>query len=157
MHYLELFIDHAKLDQSPLGALIIRINDSTVLLFRTGKCIITGAKRRNQALHSAKLILEQLNKNDHSNARLTQFKITNLVISCKIPHIIDIEKFYNENKLHSSYEIELFPGLIFSEISKISVTIFRKGSFFVTGFSHFHRAREYTLYIFNKLYCFAIK
>jgi len=157
LNYLELFLENAKLDQSPLNTLIVKINGVTILLFKSGKAIISGAKKKKQAYEAALILVENLKNSHYENAKLKLFKVTNLVISTHLGCGIDIERFYDNNKKNSSYEIELFPGLIFKEYKKISATIFRRGSFFVTGFSNFRLARKYIISLYERLLKFAIK
>lgn len=156
LNYLQLFIENCKLDQSQLNTLVVKINGTTVLLFKTGKAVITGAKKRKTALDAAKLVIEQLHLWDHPEARLGKFRITNIVVSAKVNFKVDLNKFYYAHDKLCSYEVELFPGLIFKETGKVSSTIFRDGSFFCTGFSNCWKARKYTQNLYKLLYDYKI-
>ena len=157
LNFLELFLENAKLDQSPLNVLIMKINGATILLFKTGKGVISGAKTKTQAHKAAKMLVSNLRNCQYDKIRLITFKITNIVISTHLKHNINLEEFYKHNKTHASYEIEIFPGLIYKEFPKISSTIFRKGTFFVTGFNNFKLAKNYVHSLYQRLMKFAIK
>ena len=152
LHYLELFLEHAKLDQSLLQALVVKLAKTTILLFKTGRGVITGSTTRKAALQAAKQLITNLNICEHKQAKLKQFKVTNIVLTTWLRGPIDLNKFYNNNKLVCSYEIELFPGLIMRSLnSRVSATFFRKGTYFVTGFSNFKKARTYANHMYELL------
>ena len=49
LHYLALFMSNCKLDFSQLNTLVLKINSITALLFKSGKAVITGAKKKKTA------------------------------------------------------------------------------------------------------------
>ena len=68
------------------------------------------------------------------NAKFTDFKIQNIVGSCDIKFPIRLEGLASRHHNFSSYEPELFPGLIYRMIKpKIVLLIFVSGKIVLTG------------------------
>lgn len=68
------------------------------------------------------------------NAKFTDFKIQNIVGSCDIKFPIRLEGLASRHHNFSSYEPELFPGLIYRMVKpKIVLLIFVSGKIVLTG------------------------
>lgn len=111
----------------------IREPKTTALIFASGKIVVTGAKSEdNSKLASRKYarILQKLG----FNTKFTDFKIQNIVGSCDIKFPIRLEGLASRHYSFSSYEPELFPGLIYRMIRpKIVLLIFVSGKIILTG------------------------
>ena len=67
-------------------------------------------------------------------AKFTDFKIQNIVGSCDIKFPIRLEGLAVQHHMFSSYEPELFPGLIYRMMKpKIVLLIFVSGKIVLTG------------------------
>ena len=68
------------------------------------------------------------------NAKFTDFKIQNIVGSCDVKFPIRLEGLASKHHHFSSYEPELFPGLIYRMMQpKIVLLIFVSGKIVLTG------------------------
>lgn len=96
---------------------VMRIRDPrcTALIFRSGKLVCTGARNEHDAHLAARKFARIIQKLGH-NVKFIDFKIQNLVATVDLRFPIRLE---NLNQMHgqfSSYEPELFPGLIYRMI-----------------------------------------
>lgn len=142
----------------------IREPKTTALIFASGKMVVTGAKSEDDSkLASRKYarIIQKLGtlhtfesapaigRGKHRrenfnlltcllaigfNAKFTDFKIQNIVGSCDIKFPIRLEGLASRHHNFSSYEPELFPGLIYRMVKpKIVLLIFVSGKIVLTG------------------------
>ena len=111
----------------------IREPKSTALIFQTGKVVITGAKSENDARVAARKYARIIQKLGFP-AQFADFKIQNIVGSCDVGFPLRLEGLAFEYPEKSSYEPELFPGLIFRFKSpNITALVFVSGKIVLTG------------------------
>eukprot|EP01113_Clastostelium_recurvatum_P011348 TRINITY_DN1576_c0_g1_i3.p1 TRINITY_DN1576_c0_g1~~TRINITY_DN1576_c0_g1_i3.p1 ORF type:complete len:220 (-),score=24.86 TRINITY_DN1576_c0_g1_i3:113-772(-) len=126
---------NAEYNPKRFAAVIMRIRDpkTTALIFASGKMVCTGAKSEEQSRLAARKYARIIQKLGFE-ARFTDFKIQNIVGSCDVRFPIRLEGLaYNHNH-YSSYEPELFPGLIYRMVQpKIVLLIFVSGKIVLTG------------------------
>ncbi|KAJ8984363.1 hypothetical protein NQ317_003510 [Molorchus minor] len=96
---------------------IMRLREprTTALIFKSGKIVCTGARNEHDALLASKKFARIIQKLGF-NIQFVNFKVQNLVATCDLRFPIKLE---NLNMMHgqfSSYEPELFPGLIYRMI-----------------------------------------
>ncbi|CAO1307104.1 unnamed protein product [Diamesa serratosioi] len=114
---------------------VMRIRDPrcTALIFRSGKLVCTGARNELDAHLAARKFARIIQKLGH-NVKFIDFKIQNLVATVDLRFPIRLE---NLNQMHgqfSSYEPELFPGLIYRMIKpRVVLLIFVTGKLVFTG------------------------
>ena len=127
------------------AAVIMRIREpkTTALIFASGKMVVTGAKSEDDSkLASRKYarIIQKLGFNA---------KFQNIVGSCDIRFPIRLEGLAAKHHPFSSYEPELFPGLIYRMIKpKIVLLIFVSGKIVLTG----AKVREEIYQAFKTIY-----
>ena len=117
------------------AAVILRVRDpmTTALIFKSGKMVVTGAKTEEDARNAARKYARIIQKLDFP-AKFTEFKIQNIVGSCDVKFPIRLEGLAYKHSHYSSYEPELFPGLIYRMVSpKIVLLIFVSGKVVLTG------------------------
>jgi transcription initiation factor TFIID TATA-box-binding protein len=69
-----------------------------------------------------------------NDIKLQDFKVQNIVGSCDVKFPISLEHLSNSHQQFSTYEPELFPGLIYRMIEpKIVLLIFASGKIVLTG------------------------
>ncbi len=114
--------------------LVMRITDpkATFLIFSTGKMVITGLRRADEASPGVKKVVKYLKKAgiNVSNPEIT---IQNIVASGDLHTFIDLNKaaIIMENAM---YEPEVFPGLIYRmQEPKTVFLIFSTGKVVCTG------------------------
>ena len=113
----------------------MRIRDpkTTALIFASGKMVVTGAKSEDDSKLASRKYARIIQKLGF-NAKFTDFKIQNIVGSCDIKFPIRLEGLASRHHHFSSYEPELFPGLIYRMIKpKIVLLIFVSGKIVLTG------------------------
>jgi len=114
---------------------VMRLQDPkcTALLFSSGKCVILGAKTIHNATLATKKFGLLLTKCGFETKEI-DFKVENVVATfdCKFP--IRLEGLAHEHQKYSSYEPELFPGLIYRMIRpKLVLLVFVSGKVCITG------------------------
>jgi transcription initiation factor TFIID TATA-box-binding protein len=83
------------------------------------------------------------------DAKFSEFKIQNIVGSCDVKFPIRLEGLAYSHGSFSSYEPELFPGLIYRMIKpKVVLLIFVSGKIVLTG----AKVREEIYTAFNQIY-----
>ena len=114
--------------------LVMRITNpkATFLIFSTGKMVITGLRRADEASPGVKKIMKSI-KNAGINVSNPEITIQNIVASGDLHTFIDLNKaaIIMENAM---YEPEVFPGLIYRMADPKTVfLIFSTGKVVCTG------------------------
>ncbi|KAF9661163.1 hypothetical protein SADUNF_Sadunf19G0039100 [Salix dunnii] len=126
---------NAEYNPKRFAAVIMRIREpkTTALIFASGKMVCTGAKSEQQSKLAAR----------------KDFKIQNIVGSCDVKFPIRLEGLAYSHGAFSSYEPELFPGLIYRmKQPKIVLLIFVSGKIVITG----AKVRDETYTAFENIY-----
>lgn len=132
---IALHARNAEYNPKRFAAVIMRIRDpkTTALIFASGKMVVTGAKSEDHSYHAAKKYARIIQKLDFP-VKFSDFKIQNIVGSCDIKFPIRLEGLAFSHGHYSSYEPELFPGLIYRMVKpKIVLLIFVSGKIVLTG------------------------
>tara|TARA_B100000927_G_scaffold85460_1_gene68771 strand:+ start:212 stop:772 length:561 start_codon:yes stop_codon:yes gene_type:complete len=140
-------------EQEQFPGMVYRITDPKVcvLLFRSGKAVVTGAKNIESIDVAFKLLRNDLLKHEFELWSEDQCEsvLHNIVVTCDICENLDIEKI-NLSKLmmllpfeKTEYEPEQFPGLIY-RLSELGVVylIFSSGKCVITGSNDFETAEK---------------
>lgn len=126
----------------------IREPKTTALIFASGKMVVTGAKSEDDSRLASRKYARIIQKLGF-NAKFTDFKIQNIVGSCDIKFPIRLEGLASRHHNFSSYEPELFPGLIYRMMKpKIVLLIFVSGKIVLTG----AKVREEIYQAFEMIY-----
>ncbi|PAA69675.1 hypothetical protein BOX15_Mlig031723g3 [Macrostomum lignano] len=147
---IALHARNAEYNPKRFAAVIMRIRDprTTALIFSSGKMVCTGAKSEEQAKLAARKYARIIQKLDFP-AKFTDFKIQNMVGSCDVRFPIRLEGLVLSYSQFSSYEPELFPGLIYRMVKpKIVLLVFVSGKVVLTG----AKVREEIYEAFNNIY-----
>lgn len=126
---------NAEYNPKRFAAVIMRIREpkTTALIFASGKMVCTGAKSEELSRIAARKYAKIIQKLDFP-ATFKDFKIQNIVGSCDVKFPIRLEGLAYAHGHFSSYEPELFPGLIYRMASpKIVLLIFVSGKIVLTG------------------------
>jgi len=113
----------------------MRIRDpkTTALIFASGKMVVTGAKSEDDSRLASRKYARIVQKLGF-DAKFSEFKIQNIVGSCDVKFPIRLEGLAYSHGQFSSYEPELFPGLIYRMIKpKVVLLIFVSGKIVLTG------------------------
>lgn len=126
---------NAEYNPKRFAAVIMRIREpkTTALIFASGKMVCTGAKSEEHSRLAARKYARIIQKLGF-DAKFMDFKIQNIVGSCDVKFPIRLEGLATGHNHYSSYEPELFPGLIYRMVSpKIVLLIFVSGKIVLTG------------------------
>ncbi|XP_028395917.1 TATA-box-binding protein 1-like [Dendronephthya gigantea] len=132
---IALHARNAEYNPKRFAAVIMRIRDprTTALIFSSGKMVCTGAKSEDLSRLAARKYARVVQKLDFP-AKFTEFKIQNMVGSCDVKFPIRLEGLVLAHAQFSSYEPELFPGLIYRMVKpRIVLLIFVSGKVVLTG------------------------
>ncbi|XP_029855263.1 TATA box-binding protein-like 2 [Aquila chrysaetos chrysaetos] len=126
---------NAEYNPKRFAAVIMRIREprTTALIFSSGKIVCTGAKSEEQSRLAARKYARVVQKLGFP-AKFLDFKIQNMVGSCDVRFPIRLEGLVLTHPQFSSYEPELFPGLIYRMVKpRIVLLIFVSGKVVLTG------------------------
>ena len=132
---IALHARNAEYNPKRFAAVIMRIREpkTTALIFRSGKMVVTGAKSEEGARNAARKYARIIQKLDFP-VHFTDFRIQNIVGSSDVRFPIRLEGLAYKHAHYSSYEPELFPGLIYRMVQpKIVLLIFVSGKVVLTG------------------------
>ncbi|PVG02585.1 TBP-domain-containing protein [Serendipita vermifera] len=141
---------NAEYNPKRFAAVIMRIRDpkTTALIFASGKMVVTGAKSEDDSRLASRKYARIIQKLGF-DAKFTEFKIQNIVGSCDVKFPIRLEGLHYGHGNFSSYEPELFPGLIYRMFKpKVVLLIFVSGKIVLTG----AKVREEIYTAFNVIY-----
>jgi transcription initiation factor TFIID TATA-box-binding protein len=114
---------NAEYNPRRFSALIMRIKEpkTTALIFASGKMVCTGAKNEEQAKLGFPI-------------QFMDFKIQNVVGSCDVQFPVKLETLATMYSLFTTYEPEIFPGLIYRmKEPKVVLLVFFSGKIILTG------------------------
>ena len=132
---IALHARNAEYNPKRFAAVIMRIREprTTALIFSSGKMVCTGAKSEEQSRLAARKYARIVQKLGFE-AKFIDFKIQNMVGSCDVKFPIRLEGLVLTHSQFSSYEPELFPGLIYRMVKpRIVLLIFVSGKVVLTG------------------------
>ena len=135
---------------SKFTAATLRLKDpaTTALTFSSGSVVCTGAKSVESAQHAADIYIN-IFKRVVPEARVSAFRIQNLVANAKCDFTVDLVGILRAFSAHVTFSIEVFPGLVFRfDTPKIVFLVFRSGSVVITGARSMESVRD----MFSKFY-----
>ncbi|KAB2630452.1 TATA-box-binding protein 2-like [Pyrus ussuriensis x Pyrus communis] len=155
---------NAEYNPKRFAAVIMRITEpkTTALIFASGNMVCTGAKSEEQSKLAARKYARIIQKLGFA-VKFQRFEIRNIVASCDVKFPIRLEGLAYSHGAFSSYEPEIFPGLIYrmkmeqkepqeSEVPKkkknVVLLIFVSGKIVITG----AKVREDTYKAFENMY-----
>lgn len=147
---IALHARNAEYNPKRFAAVIMRIREpkTTALIFASGKMVVTGAKSEDDSRLASRKYARIVQKLGFE-AKFLDFKIQNIVGSCDVRFPIRLEGLAFQHGSFSSYEPELFPGLIYRMIKpKVVLLIFVSGKIVLTG----AKVREEIYTAFNTIY-----
>ncbi|CAG0884030.1 unnamed protein product [Cyprideis torosa] len=147
---IALHARNAEYNPKRFAAVIMRIRDprTTALIFSSGKMVCTGAKSEADSRLAARKYARIVQKLGF-DAKFLDFKIQNIVGSCDVRFAIRLEGLVLTHSQFSSYEPELFPGLIYRMVKpRIVLLIFVSGKVVLTG----AKERQEIYDAFNNIY-----
>ncbi|CAA9988778.1 TATA-box binding protein, putative [Plasmodium knowlesi strain H] len=139
LRLVAISIRNAEYNPSKINTLIVRLNKPkcTVLIFKSGRLMLTGTKTKADAIYGCKKIGKIIKLVTNEPVKLEGFNIENIIASadCNMP--IRLEMLAHDHKDYCNYEPELFAGLVYryKPTSKLKsvILIFVSGKIIITG------------------------
>lgn len=128
-------------DKQKFAAITIRLREPTctVLLFTSGKMLLTGCKSLLDCILASKIVTNLMRQGFPGNVfTLEPIKIQNIVGNALVPlladEVLDLNRFYTDFNIFCTYQPNMFPGLIYRPTNlPIVLLIFFSGKAFITG------------------------
>lgn len=129
-------------DRKKFAAMTIRLADPncTILLFSSGKLVVTGGRTWYESILSCLFIRSFLQEYlTGVDFRLKSCEIQNIVAHVEViddqeKFYLDIEGMYTQLNVQCTYQRQMFPGLIFRpQMSPIVLLCFNSGKIVITG------------------------
>jgi transcription initiation factor TFIID TATA-box-binding protein len=121
---------------------------TTALAFASGNMVCTGAKNEALSRLASRKYVRLLQKHNVP-VSFRDFKIQNIVAAANVHRTIHLNELAEAYGPYTSYEPDLFPGLVFRTTSpKLVFLIFRSGKIVITG----AKCRSEITATFDKLY-----
>ncbi|KAI6187814.1 hypothetical protein M3Y98_00286100 [Aphelenchoides besseyi] len=132
---IALHARNAEYNPKRFAAVIMRIREprTTALIFSSGKMVCTGAKSEQASKLAARKYARIIQKLGFA-VHFSEFKVQNMVGSCDVKFPIQLEGLCITHAQFSTYEPELFPGLIYRMVKpRVVLLIFVSGKVVITG------------------------
>jgi transcription initiation factor TFIID TATA-box-binding protein len=132
---IALHARNAEYNPKRFSAVIMRIREpkTTALIFASGKMVCTGAKSEDESKFASRKYARIIQKLGFP-VKFQEFKVQNIVGSCDVGFPIRLETLTVAHNAFSSYEPELFPGLVYRMLEpKVVLLIFVSGKIVLTG------------------------
>ena len=139
---------NAEFNPRRFSAVVMRIRDpkTTALIFHSGKMVVTGARSEELSRLAARKYARIIQKLGFAVSFL-DFTVQNMVGTADVRFPVLLDGLARDHEDFSSYEPELFPGLIYRMVSpKVVLLIFVSGKVVMTGAKnrdHIYEAFEY--------------
>ena len=138
---LHQILRFSSFNRRKFAAVTVRLHhpNCTILLFTSGKLVITGAKSASEALLSAYHIRSILRRACIGQRFLvSNFEIQNIVSHCELSfgngEFLNIDALYERYHIYSTYQSHIFPGLIFRYPDlRVVALMFFSGKVVLTG------------------------
>ncbi|XP_063982633.1 uncharacterized protein LOC135165348 isoform X2 [Diachasmimorpha longicaudata] len=124
--------------------LVMRIRNprATALIFRSGKIVCTGARSEDDAFLASRKFARIIQKLGFP-VKFMNFKVQNMVATCDLKFPIKLEHLNHMHGQFSTYEPELYPGLIYRMVApRVVLLIFVNGKVVLTGAKNRGELRE---------------
>ena len=122
------------------AAITVRLSEPTctILLFGSGKCVLTGCRDFISCIRAVYNVLDLLRKNiDGVHFAVENIQMQNIVghadLMLQGQHV-DLARFYADHNIECTFQRSMFPGLVFrSSLSNVVLLVFRSGRVVLTG------------------------
>ncbi|XP_015514885.1 uncharacterized protein Trf [Neodiprion pinetum] len=133
--YINTRTRNSEYNPARFTGLIMRIREpkTTALIFRSGKLVCTGARCEEDSYLAARKFARIIQKLGFA-VKFMNFKVHNIVATCDLKFPIKLENLNHMHGQFSSYEPELFPGLVYRMVlPRVVLLIFVNGKIVLTG------------------------
>jgi len=140
LHLVSVLLPNSSFAKKKFAAITIRLQAPvcTVLLFASGKMVLTGCRDFLGCIYATHHILDLLRKHIHA----VHFEVETIQMQNIVGHIdlnltgktIDLRRFYTDHNIDCTFQRTMFPGLIYRPVnSMVVMLIFKSGRIVLTG------------------------
>lgn len=141
LQQISFLLPNCIYDKQKFAAITIRLFDPycTILLFTSGKMVLTGCKTYLQCVLASQRVVKFLRKGMPScKITLESVNIQNIVGNVDLKfgtkQTFDLQRFFDENAVFCTYQKSMFPGLIYRpNNSPVVLLLFQSGKIVITG------------------------
>ncbi len=130
-------LEDTKYEPEKFPGIVFRLNKPkcTMLIFRNGKIVCTGAKNVEEVHKAVRILINAIAKLDFSIERHPEIIIQNIVATYNLGFKLNLTRTVLELGLEQvEYEPEVFPGLIYRmKEPKVVMLLFSTGKVVITG------------------------
>ena len=129
-------VRNAEYTPRKVNACVVRLRQPrcTLMIYAPGKVMVTGARSVEDAVLAVRKAAKLLLLAGYKETKVSDFKVENIVGSTDVRFPGRLESLASEWKTYTSYEPEIFPGLVFRmHEPKTSVLVFVSGKVVFTG------------------------
>lgn len=146
LQHVSRLLPNSHFDKQKFAAITVRLHDPvcTVLLFTSGKLVLTGSKTFIECMYACMRVLKILREGTPGvKFQLVESNIQNIVgnVDLKLGNEqkLDLEAFHRDHSVFCTYQKNMFPGLIFRPVnSPIVLLLFMSGKIVLTGAKSSH-------------------
>ena len=141
LEHVSRLLPNSHFDKQKFAAITIRLHDPvcTVLLFTSGKLVLTGSKTFIECIYACVRVLEILRAGTPGvSFELIESNIQNIVGNVDLQLApgsrMDLDKFHRDHSVFCTYQKNMFPGLIYRPVnSPVVLLLFASGKIVLTG------------------------
>lgn len=141
LNYVATVLPNSFYDKHKFAAITIRIDNPTctVLLFSSGKLVLTGSQSWYKCLHASLKVVEMLRMHFlgvdfYVEDIVVQNIVGNAIIDLHGGKTLNLDRMYTEQCSKCTFQKSLFPGLIFRpDNSPVVLLCFESGKIVITG------------------------
>lgn len=141
LNYVASVLPNSFYDKHKFAAITIRIDNPTctVLLFSSGKLVLTGSQSWYKCLNASLKVVSMLRSyivgvDFYVEDIVVQNIVGNAIINLEGKKTLNLEKMYSEQCSKCTFQKSLFPGLIFRpDNSPVVLLCFESGKVVITG------------------------
>jgi transcription initiation factor TFIID TATA-box-binding protein len=122
------------------AAITVRLSEPTctILLFGSGKCVLTGCRDFVSCIRAMYDVLDLLRRHMHGvHFSVETIQMQNIVGHADMELVgahVDLARFYADHNIECTFQRSMFPGLVFrSSQSNVVLLVFRSGRIVLTG------------------------
>jgi transcription initiation factor TFIID TATA-box-binding protein len=133
---LAMHARNAEYNPKRFSAVVLRLRHpaATALVFHSGKIMVTGTRTEHDCRLAARKFARLVQKLGNEDARFVSFQIHNMVGTADLRFPVQLERLHADHSQFSTYEPELFPGLVYRHIRpSVALLIFVSGKVVLTG------------------------
>jgi transcription initiation factor TFIID TATA-box-binding protein len=140
LHLVSMLLPNSSFTKKKFAAITIRLQAPvcTVLLFASGKMVLTGCQDFLGCIYATYHIMNLLRNNIHG----VHFEIETIQMQNIVGHTdlhltdqtLDLARFYADHNIDCTFQRTMFPGLIYRPLnSMVVMLIFKSGRLVLTG------------------------